>query len=144
MPLPAPEPGLVINYEFLWSNEYEDGAAAGEKKRPAVIVVAAKTETNQTRVIVAPITHSTPSDTGIAIELPPKVKAHLGLDKDRQWVILNELNEFIWPGVDLYPIPNSPPGTFHYGIIPPILFNQIKERILALDAELKSAIPRGE
>jgi hypothetical protein len=38
MPLPRPQPGLVICYEFLWSQEHEAGAAQGEKKRPCVVL----------------------------------------------------------------------------------------------------------
>lgn len=142
MPLPSPEPGLVVHYEFLWSNENEAGQTDGEKQRPAVIVVATKIDGNKTEVIVAPITHSPPRGAGIAIEIPPKVKTHLGLDNQRSWVTLDELNEFVWPGYDLYPVPNTPPGTFAYGYLPPVLFIQIRDRILALDAALKSLIQR--
>ena len=144
MPLPVPEPGLVIHYEFLWSHEHASGAAEGAKRRPAVIIVATKIENDRTRVVVAPITHAPPTATAAAIEIPPKVKTYLKLDSQRSWVVLNELNEFVWPGFDLYSIPGAPAGTFHYGFIPPSLFNQIKQRILALDAKLKSAISRDD
>jgi len=142
MPLPTPEPGVVICYEFLWSHEAAQGAIEGEKRRPAVIVIATKTEDGATKVIVAPITRLRKENSGRAIKIPPKVKAHLGLDNERSWIILDELNEFIWPGYYLYPVLGAPPGTYEYGFIPPALFTQIKGRILTLDTALKWAPSR--
>jgi PemK-like, MazF-like toxin of type II toxin-antitoxin system len=142
MPLPTPEPGLVLSYEFLWSHEAEAGQDQGEKKRPAVVVLATKTDKGQTFVTVAPITHSEPKGSTRAIEVPPKVKQHLGLDSKRSWIICNELNEFVWPGFDLYPIPKGRPGQFDYGFIPPVLYEQIRKLILDLDAQAKKVIAR--
>lgn len=144
MPLPVPEAGLVICYEFLWSNEAASGETGGAKKRPAVIVIAAKNQSGQTVTVVVPITHSPPRDPALAIEIPPRVKRHLGLDDQRSWAILDELNEFIWPGLDIYPIPGRRPGQFAYGFLPPALFKQIKNKILALDAARKKTIIRTE
>jgi hypothetical protein len=31
---PAPKPGLVIRYSFLWSHEADAGAVEGAKDRP--------------------------------------------------------------------------------------------------------------
>ncbi len=138
MPLPVPAPGLVVHYEFLWSHEHAAGQDEGEKRRPAMIVSATKTDDGKLRVIIAPITHSVPQGTGISVELPTKVKSHLGLDSERSWVILNELNEFIWPGFDLHPVPNTPPGTYGYGFVPPVLHTRIKTGILALDKAVKA------
>jgi hypothetical protein len=66
------------------------------------------------------------------IEIPPKVKRHLGLDHDRSWVVVTDLNAFVWPGYDLRPVPNSPSGAFAYGFLPPKLYNAIVARITAL------------
>jgi hypothetical protein len=55
-------------------------------------------------VAVVPITHSQPRDPNAAVEIPLPVKRHLGLDSEHSWVILDELNEFAWPGFDLRPI----------------------------------------
>jgi mRNA-degrading endonuclease toxin of MazEF toxin-antitoxin module len=75
MPLPIPEPGLVLCYEFLWSREHQAGHEQGEKKRPSVVVLKTVTEAGQISVTVAPITHSRPrAETG-AIEMPPKGQA---------------------------------------------------------------------
>jgi len=143
MPLPDPEVGLVICYEFLWSNEAASGQVEGVKKRPAVIVIAAKNQSGQTVTVVVPITHSPPRDPAFAVEIPSRVKQHLGLDDERSWAILDELNEFIWPGLDLYPIPGKP-GRFAYGLLPPALFRQIKDKILRLDAARKKITRRSD
>ena len=39
MPLPRPEPGLVIHYEYLWRYESEE-TDRGSKRRPCAIIVA--------------------------------------------------------------------------------------------------------
>jgi hypothetical protein len=75
------------------------------------------------------------------VELPLKVKQQIGLDWQRAWVIVTELNQFIWPGFDLYPIPGQP-NRYDYGFLPPKLFREIRTRIVALDASLKRPISR--
>lgn len=40
MSYPAPLPGLVIGFSFLWSREAKIGATEGRKDRPCAIVVA--------------------------------------------------------------------------------------------------------
>jgi hypothetical protein len=34
MPIPTPEPGLVISYAYLWHHEHEAGREEGRKDRP--------------------------------------------------------------------------------------------------------------
>jgi hypothetical protein len=41
MPLPTPEPGLVVAYAYLWLAEYEQGREEGTKDRPCAIVLTA-------------------------------------------------------------------------------------------------------
>lgn len=142
MPLPSPEAGLVISYKFLWSRESEAGYDEGEKIRPSVVVLAIRTEKGQTSVTVAPITHSEPRAGTHAVEIPARVKQHLGLDSLSSWVICDELNEFVWPGSDLYPVPKGRPGQFDYGFIPPALYEKIRIMILELDATAKNVIAR--
>lgn len=142
MPLPTPEPGLVICYEFLWGYEEDAGYETGAKKRPCAIVVTSETERGQVSVTVAPITHSEPRDEDEAIQIPPRVKDHLGLDSETSWVILNQLNQFVWPGLDLFPVPGGRPGQFDYGFLPPRLFDQIRDGILNLDASIKRVVER--
>jgi hypothetical protein len=126
---PDPELGLVISYAYLWHHEHRAGREEGGKNRPCVIVFAVE-EANEgtTRVRVAPVTHAWPDDLSTAFELPPSVKRHLGLDDERSWVILDEVNDFVWPGFDLRPIPRSR-DRFAYGLLPPRLFDQIMSRM---------------
>ena len=66
----------------------------------------------------------------------------LGLDSERSWIICDELNEFIWPGYDLYPVPAGRPGQFDYGFLPPALYDKVRKLILELDATAKNVIAR--
>lgn len=141
MPLPRPEPGLVIHYEYLWRYEKDRGDEAGEKRRPCAIIVAVTGETGEIETVVAPITHAEPRSPSEGIEIPGRVKQYLGLDTRRSWVIVTDLNVFIWPGIDIYPVPRSPSGTYEYGPLPPKLFDQIRDRITAIGS-LKNATRR--
>jgi hypothetical protein len=71
------------------------------------------------------------------------VKRHLGLDERRSWVIVTDLNAFIWPGIDIYPVPRMPSGTYAYGFLPPRLFEQIRDRIVAIGS-IRTATRRTE
>lgn len=66
------------------------------------------------------------------IELPPRVKQWLGLDAKRSWIVLDEVNQFSWPGFDLRPVPGT--ESFAYGHIPPKLYDAIISRLLELAA----------
>lgn len=123
MPLPKPEPGLVISYSYLWHRERQMERPEGAKARPCVIVLSAPRE-GLTIVTVAPVTHQMPPPQTPAIEIPLAVKKHLGLDSEKSWVILDEINQFAWPGFDLRPVPGSK-TRYHHGLLPPKLFAQI-------------------
>jgi hypothetical protein len=143
--LPIPKPGLVIRYSFLWSHEKAGGAVEGSKDRPCAIVVAVRTtETGEIDTIVAPITHAAPDDPDASIEIPAATCKRLGLDSGRHWLRLDELNRFAWPGFDLRPIPGKP-HEFTYGMLPPALFEQLRNGILKLQKQRKGrVISRGE
>ena len=142
MSLPAPHPGLVISYSYLWANEHRRGQEEGLKNRPCAIVVARQTIHDQTVATVVPITHTPPGENDWAIELPAVTKKRLGLDDQRSWIILDETNDFIWPGPDLRPIK---PGKFAYGTLPPTLFRQMRDLILkAHHARQLDRIKRSE
>ena len=95
-------------------------------------------------VTVAPVTHSAPSVLGQAVEIPLATKQRLGLDEARSWVVVSEVNDFIWPGPDMRPLPHDA-SRFDYGLLPPGLFGQIRDRMTAWAAarQLKS-VPRTE
>ena len=143
MPLPTPEAGLVIPYNYLWRHEHRKGRDEGRKTRPAVIVlVVQKTEGDAPRVTVAPITHTPPDATTEAMELLPRIKQDLQLDGERSWIILDEVNEFTWPGYDIRPVTGS--ESFSYGFIPPKLYDAVIARLLALAAARRvTEIPRN-
>lgn len=120
---------MVISYAYLWRREHDQGRDSGAKARPAVIVLTTKDTEGDTIVIVAPITHSAPSRPEDGIEIPAATKARLGLDSERSWVVVSEVNRFVWPGPDLAPVPGSP-RRFDYGFLPPRLFKQITAQIV--------------
>jgi hypothetical protein len=143
--LPTPEPGLVISYSFLWSDEAAEGHAEGRKTRPWAIVlvlVPADKAGGAPGVYVAPITHSLPPDPEVAVEIPLAVKRYLRLDQERSWVVLDELNAFAWPGYDLRQIPGVP-GEYVYGPLPPRFFEALRDRFKALhEARAIKSTPR--
>jgi len=143
MPLPRPEPGLVIHYDYLWQYESQRGEEAGAKHRPCAIIVAVTGETGEIETVVAPITHTEPRAPSEGIEIPLRVKQYLGLDEKRSWVIVTDLNVFHWPGIDIYPVPQSPPGTFEYGPLPPKFFDQIRTRIATIGSLGRATRRRG-
>jgi hypothetical protein len=88
VPIPTPEPGLVISYTYLLHHEHEAGRDEGRKDRPSVIVLAVERPANDTTVVVVlPITHAAPADPAAAVEIPAAVKRHLGLDDERSWIV---------------------------------------------------------
>lgn len=141
MAFPEPEAGLVISYAYLWSNEFRRGKIEGVKNRPCAIVLVVEHESIGNKVTVAPITHTEPLNPDMALEIPPKVKAHLGLDTNRSWIILDDFNEFIWPGYDLRALAGKP-GSYDYGFLPPLFLKQIITKIIDLRSNSKSITPR--
>jgi hypothetical protein len=130
VPIPAPEPGLVISYSYLWHREHEAGREEGRKDRPSVIVLAVERPANDaTIVVVLPITHAAPADPAAAVEIPAAVKHHLGLDDERSWIVVAEGNEFDWPGYDLRKIGRG--DRYDYGVLPPRFFKQVVEAFAA-------------
>ena len=145
MALPDPHPGLVICYSYLWASQHHTGQEDGLKDRPCVIVVARQVVTDKTLVTVVPVTHAPPADPQAAIEIPPQIKAHLGLDWQSSWILLSEVNDFIWPGPDLRHVAGSYPPRFEYGVLPPRFFRGVRDRLLALYATRRvQAVPRTE
>ena len=130
MALPkTPFPGMVVRYAFLWSSEARAGQTEGRKDRPCVLVTAVRRAADgRFRVRVLPMTHS-PTEAARSVAIPPRVKRHLGLDDDDSWIVLDEANEFFWPGVDLRPISRSKPGIWTFGVLPAEIFEEIKVKL---------------
>ena len=108
------------------------------------MIIAAPTVAGGTQVYVLPVTHATPSDPSLAIEIPQRIKQHLRLDDERSWIVLDEINDFLWPGYDLRPIPGSQPARMDYGVLPPRFFDTVRTAFLALaQARRVKRIPRA-
>lgn len=126
-----PEPGLVIRFDFLFQDDLRRGQESG-KGRPVVVVIVVPESggTGQT-VIVAPITHTSPSSSDEGIPLPAAVARHLGLDERPMWLKPRELNRFLWLN-DRLPFGLEPiePGQWSYGQLPPKLHSQLKQAVL--------------
>jgi hypothetical protein len=140
LPLPDPEPGLVIPYAYLWRHEHRKGQEEGRKVRPAVIVLAVQPAKN------GPPARHRSRRSRIRRRLGAarrwscrfRVKQALGLDDERSWIILDEVNQFSWPGYDLRPVPGAK-DRFAYGFVPPKLYEAVIARILTLAAERRVA-----
>ena len=145
MPLPIPEPGLVISYAYLWRAEYEQGQEEGTKDRPCAILLLTADDEGDTVVTVVPITHQPPANPDGAVDIPIATKQRLGLDAARSWIIVTEINRFVWPGPDLRPISRTESDRFDYGLLPPSLFRQVKERLAAcVSSRRVMAVRRSE
>jgi hypothetical protein len=145
VPLPQPVPGLVIRYSYLWSEESERGQEEGIKDRPCAIVLTTADDAGGQIVTVLAVTHTPPSDPGLAVEIPPATKRRLGLDDARSWVVLSEANRFRWPGPDLRPETPGDSASVAYGPLPYALFEEIRLKFLAVFRAARGGIvPRSE
>lgn len=130
----------MIGYAYLWLDQQRSGLLEGGKDRLCAIVLTAESSDGDTVVTVAPITHSEPRDPATAVELPASTKKRLGLDGERSWVVVSEVNRFVWSGPDLRPVSRDQPGRFEYGVLPPALFRQIAARLVDLARRRRTAI----
>lgn len=128
--LPDPKPGLVFRYDYVWSREAAAGRLQG-KDRPACLVATVDPLVSPRFVVILPITHSSPDAGTVAIEIPARVQAAIGLDEARSWIVVSDFNIDQWPNGGLSPVPGRK-GAFSYGFIPPGLFAKVKEQFLAL------------
>lgn len=103
MKIPPTAPiGSLIAYEFLWSsqsNTREDGA----KVYPTAVIIVRTDIGPRPLVYALGISHKPPLPDERAMEVPPKLARHLGLDDRQMWIYTNQLNVFTWPGPDLRP-----------------------------------------
>jgi hypothetical protein len=112
----------------------------GVKDRPCVVVLLTKRTDGHIVATVLPITHSLPPIADDAVEIPLTTKRRLGLDEARSWVVIDEVNRFVWPGPDLRPVSRNEPDRFDFGILPPSLFHRITEKFVASVRAKKLAI----
>ncbi len=91
------------------------------------MVVARIVTSALSQLLVAPVTHSEPRRIEDGVEIPPSVKRHLGLDRERSWILLTELNRFVWPGPDIRPTPGNESPL--YDALPEWLFRKVQQGI---------------
>ncbi len=108
MTLPAPLPGAIVHFSFLWADEAAQGLVEGRKDRPCVILAVLGQDQVARRVVLAPITHRAPHEPEAAIALPASLKPVLGLDDAPAWIVAAEINVSDWPGFDLRTVPGKP------------------------------------
>jgi hypothetical protein len=140
MPLPKPEPGLVIRYDYLWLGEKASARTFG-KERPACLVATLDSEPDPQLVLILPITHSRPKAGTVGIEIPQAVAKNLGLDEARSWIVISEANVDFWPNAGLAPVPRKR-SVFHYGFLPPGLFAIVRDEFVKLFEKRRAKLVR--
>lgn len=140
MSFPAPLPGLVVRYSYLWRDEFLKGQEEGVKDRPCALILTMRTEDGDEVVTVLPITHAAPRDPKSALEIPRDIKLRLGLDDERSWIVLTEANRFTWPGPDLRPGIRGNAASIVYGVLPHRFFAEILARFLEIVEARRSVI----
>ena len=125
-----PKPASVLSYSYLWAREAERGEEDGRKYRPVVVVIERRVAGDRSELLV-PVTTQPPERAEDGFEIPARVKAHLGLDAERCWIMATELNRFRWPGPDLRPIERGGERTPVYGFIPQPLFEAVLAAVIA-------------
>ena len=124
-----PRPTDVLSYVYLWHGEAEDGHEEGSKDRPVVVVVAIEKREHGTQLLVVPVTTRPPRQGDASVEMPVRVRQHLGLGEERCWIVTDEYNLFTWPGPDIRPIRSGGEIRPCYGSIPAKLFEQVRSKI---------------
>lgn len=127
-----PKPTDVLSYSYLWHREALTGRDEGVKDRPVVVVVATRQRSHGTQILVVPVTTRPPREGDNAVEMPARVRQHLGLGDERCWIVADEYNLFTWPGPDIRPIRRGAEINPRYGAIPGKLFEQVRWRMMAL------------
>jgi hypothetical protein len=91
-----------------------------------VVVVATEKRPHGTQLLVVPVTTRPPREGDIAIEMPVRVREHLGLGDESSWIVADEYNLFTWPGPDIRPIRRGDDISPRYGAIPGRLLEQLR------------------
>ena len=139
MPIPDPEPGLVVRYDYLWARQSKRGGYG--KERPACLVASITPPNQPAFVVLLPITHARPGADVAAVEIPATVRHRLGLDDAPSWIVVSEYNVDSWPSAGLASLPGNP-AVFSYGFIPPRLFAHVREKFLKLAEKGAKAVDR--
>jgi hypothetical protein len=142
---PAPVPGLVIRYSFLWREAAARGEEEGGKDRPCAVVLVSEDQDGEKIVLVLPVTHSPPSEPDLAVEIPIETKRRLGLDDQRSWIVVTDANRFIWPGPDLRLGVSGDASSVAYGSLPRALFYEARAKFIrAIERRLAGVVRRTD
>ncbi len=128
--LDPPQPGQVIRYAYLWTSESDAGRDEAAKDRPCAVVLTLRQEAGDSLVFVLPITSRAPKDPADAIELSAATRLRLGLQQERCWIVLTEVNRFVWPGPDLRPVEQPVGGFYSFGLLPAATFRRARDSVL--------------
>ena len=80
-----------------------------------------------------------------AVEIPAVTQARLGLDGARSCIVVSEVNRFEWPGSDLRPVSRAQTDRFDFGLLPPSIFRQVRDRLAeCAKAQRLKSMPRTE
>ena len=141
-----PENGLVIRYDFLWKTEQGRGRVHGVKDRPCAIVLVARPREDGSRtVVVCPVTHVPPRKPDGAVEIPPRVARHLGLDDRRSWITTHEVNSFIWQeGRIPAGVVPATETKWAFGFIPPNLYVRMRDQVIRRSRDKSLAVVKRE
>lgn len=118
---------MVVRYDYLWSDEEKAGRREGAKVRPCAVALARKIDDQgRIHVMLVPITHSQPTDPAAAIEIPSAVKRNLGMDDERSWILMRDVNIVAWDDPGIIPVSRS---RWDYGFLPEKLTRKIIDAI---------------
>ncbi len=96
----------------------------------AVIVVANQIADGVRVITVVPITQRKPLPDTAVIETRPALNTHIGVDDLSSWNVVAEVNEFVWPGVDLRPLQRTDLKEYAYSVIPQGFYNKNQSIII--------------
>jgi uncharacterized protein YifN (PemK superfamily) len=139
---PDPEIGQIIRFDYLWRDEHERGRMEGAKDRPCAVVVARKQADDGTYlVLLAPITHSPPTDLRGAIEMQTRFNKMTGLDQGRSWLVTSEVNQVSWADPGIVPARQD---QWLYGMLPRGIAQKAVRNIIERMNERDLAIVKRE
>jgi hypothetical protein len=133
MPIPTPEPGLVISYSYLWHHEHEGGREEGRKDRPSVIVLTVEHAAHDSRR--GPAHH--PFRSRRARKRRRNSRRGETASRARPRAVMDR-----WPGYDTRTIGRG--DRYDYGLLPPRFFRQVVAAFAAWHRTRKAELTSRE
>jgi hypothetical protein len=63
------------------------------------------------------------------------------MDDDASWIVLDDANEFVGPGVDFHPISRTKPSVWTSGALPHELFEELRMRSFGFRLRARNIAP---